>query len=545
MVAVRRIWIIVACVIVVIVVLPVIAGHLLNADRYRGQIQAALTQSLGRSVTLGPLSFSIFSGSLVADSPSIADDPRFSSRPFLAAKDIRIGVDTGAYLFHHELHISSLTVDQPQINLLRAANGTWNYSSLGGKNSRDPAAENDSLLPNLTVQQLDVQGGTLTLGTLPAHGPAHIYTSLDVTAKDFAMNKVFGFKVSGKLPDGGTLGITGNAGPIDQRDASLTPLTAQISLQQADLLAAGFVQPEQGISGIADLDAKIISNGQMAQMDGKLHLAKLKLANNGSPSSEPVDSQFSIDEDMHALSGKVDNASIQIGHAVVNLSGTFQTQGNATTVALQAAGQNMPVDDLVAFLPSLGVQLPSGARLRGGTMTVELGIAGPVNAPVIEGPVRITGTQLAGFDLGQKVGALQAFTGAKTGSDTTIQVLDGNLHYGPDGTRTNNLALVVSGLGSASGNGTISPGGVLNYHLLVKVNAAGASGVATQALGMLPGAFGSALGQTTRNGVPLSISGTTSNPVFTPDVGSMLGGTTQKTPQANPLGNVLGGLLKR
>ena len=48
-----------------------------------GRIEKALSDSLGRPVQLGHLSFSLFSGSLVADNVAIADDPAFGSTPFL------------------------------------------------------------------------------------------------------------------------------------------------------------------------------------------------------------------------------------------------------------------------------------------------------------------------------------------------------------------------------------------------------------------------------------------------------------------------------
>jgi AsmA protein len=80
----------------------------------------------------------------------------------------------------------------------------------------------------------------------------------------------------------------------------------------------------------------------------------------------------------------------------------------------------------------------------------------------------------------------------------------------------------------------------------VKLGSTGAGGIANQALSMLPGALGSVAGSATRNGIPLTITGTTSNPVFTPDVGKMFGGAAQKNnPQSKPLGKVLGGLFGR
>ena len=546
MATVKRSWIVLGVVVGVLLIGVFIVQHLLDADTYRSRIETTLSNSLGRPVQLGHLSFSLFTGSLVAEAPSIGDDPAFSGQPFLTAEDVHIGVETGPLLFHRELHITGFTIDQPKITLLRAANGTWNYSSLGSQGkAKAPTAQTNSLIPNLTVGKIEIKNGTVTVGALPQQGNPRVYSELNVSAQNFSFASAFPFTVTGSLPAGGSIQISGSAGPVDVHDASLTPITAQVSLKHADLVAAGLVTPQQGIAGIADLDAKLLSNGQTAQANGTVHISQLKLAKNGAPSGQPVDVQFSVDQNLQSLSGKIDSATLQIGKATLAIGGTYQTNGNATTLQIQANGQNMPIDQLVAFLPSLGVQLPSGSRLQGGTLTATLNISGPTTAPAISGPVRIANAQLAGFDLGQKLASIQSLTGAKTGSTTTIQALSTNLRYGPDGTHTDNLNAVVAGLGSASGGGSISPAGALNYQLLVKLDSSGVGGLATQAMSLLPGAFGSAVSQTTKNGIPVTIAGTTSNPIFTPNIGRMAGGALQQKngAQSNPLGKALGGLF--
>jgi len=547
MVKSKRIWITLATVGSLLLVALLVLPRLLDADTYRGRIEATLSKSLGRTVQLGHLSVSIFSGSLIAVAPAIADDPVFSTQPFLTAKNIRIGIETGPFLLHRELHIRSFAIDQPKIMLVRAENGTWNYSTLGRQgNSKAGSAETSNSIPNLTVSRIDITDGTVTVDTLPSRGQPHVYTDLNVSAQNFSLASTVPFTVSGKLPGGGTLEISGNAGPMNQSDASLTPITAQVFLKHAGLVAAGLIEPNQGISGIADLESKIVSNGQALQADGRLHLTQLKLAKNGTPSSQPVDLQFSINQDLQALSGRIANANLQIGKAALAITGTYQTRGNTTAMQVHVNGQDMPINELVAFLPSLGVQLPPQSRLQGGTLTTTLDVTGPMTAPVISGPVRIANTQLAGFDLGQKLASIQSLTGAKTGSNTTIQALSTDLRYGPAGTHTDNLAAVVTGLGATSGDGEISAEGALNYHLLVKPDSSGVGGMATQAMSLLPGAFGSTISQTTKNGIPLIIAGTTSNPTFTPDVSKMASGSIRNNNQpSNPLGNVLGGLFPR
>ncbi len=120
----------IAAAVLVIVVLGLIP-FFVNADTFRPKIQDDLSSALGRKVTMGHISLSLFTGSLVAENISIADDPAFASTPFLQAKELRIGVELGPLIFHRSVQITTFTVDSPSIQLIHAANGTWNFSSLG------------------------------------------------------------------------------------------------------------------------------------------------------------------------------------------------------------------------------------------------------------------------------------------------------------------------------------------------------------------------------------------------------------------------------
>ncbi|OLE11461.1 MAG: hypothetical protein AUG89_09750 [Acidobacteria bacterium 13_1_20CM_4_56_7] len=113
--ALKIIGIVVAVLIVIILVLP----FLINVNNYRPRIEAELTNALGRKVTVGNLSLSLWSGSLAADNIAIADDPSFSSSPFIKAQALNVGVELLPLILSKTLHITQLTLSQPQVNLLR------------------------------------------------------------------------------------------------------------------------------------------------------------------------------------------------------------------------------------------------------------------------------------------------------------------------------------------------------------------------------------------------------------------------------------------
>jgi AsmA protein len=428
-----------------------------------------------------------------------------------------------------------------------------------------------------------VKNASVTLSTRGQAGTA-VYQQLNAQISNVTPKTASPFTVSAELPGGGSLAAKGQVGPFNQLNNAATPLNAQVTLKHVELATSGVLPADAGISGLTDLQAQIQSNGQTLNATGTGTIANIKLAKNGQPSATPVQIQFTVAQNEQALTGQLQRAIFTVGRAVINADGTYQTAGPTTALNLKLNGNAVPIDDLVAFLPSAGVRLPQGSQLRGGTLTTTLTVSGSTASPVISGPVRLDNTQLAGFDLGARLKTLSQLTGGKiggaTGSGTNIRSLSMNIRESSAGIQTDNIALDVAGVGTATGSGTVSDAGALNYNMLLKLtglvggssasNAAPAAGGGTAGLlgglaGMIPGGAGGAAGLgglgglaavAMKNGIPVAIGGTTSNPSFAPNLSGLAAsagkdllkgrvtGKTNGTP-SNSLGNVLGGFLNR
>jgi AsmA protein len=254
--------------------------------------------------------------------------------------------------------------------------------------------------------------------------------------------------------------------------------------------------------------------------------------------------KYATDYDLVKQGGTLTQGDVSLGKALAKLTGTYQSQGESTVLNMKLNADAMPVDDLQAMLPALGVILPSGSKLQGGTLSVNVGIVGPVDKLVITGPIRLAQTKLQGFNLASKMSAISALSGAQTGSDTTIQNLSTDARVAPEGVRTQNINLAIPALGTVTGDGTISPSGALNY----KMNAS-LSGSVVTGLTQLAGIGGKG------GSVPFFIQGTTSDPKFMPDVkgmvgsqlkgglGGLLGGATGKNPSGDSPVDALSGLF--
>ena len=359
----------------------------------------------------------------------------------------------------------------------------------------------------MTIAKLNVNDGRLTVTRLGTTDKPRVYDKVNITVSDFSFNSSFPYSVTARLPGDGTLKLDGKGGPIDASDAAKTPLEAKVVIQKMNLAQSGFIDPAAGIAGIADFDGAITSDGHEAKTTGTLRATNLQVVKKGSPAGKPVQvNRVEFVEDDYR-----------------NLTGTYDAHGKVTVVNLKLVGQGMPVDDLEAMLPALGVVLPPKSQLKGGDLNTELAIAGPVDKLVTTGSVKMQNATLANFNLGSKLAAVSGLAGKSnaTGNDTTIQNFSSNVRVAPDGTRADNINLTVPSIGVVTGAGVVSPSNELAFKLNADVAGMGA--------------------------VPFVVSGTTSDPKFMPDVKGIATGLLNNAlkgqgtnGQQNPINTVMG-----
>jgi AsmA protein len=504
-------------IIVVALVLIVIAlPHIINVNKFKPTLETDMSTALGRKVEIGNIELSILSGGVKVDDVSIGDDPAFSQSQFLQAKQVTAGVALLPLIFSGKLAVSSFTVTDPQVSLLHSASGKWNFSSLGGA-SKTPKSSTSGAT-NISVEKLTISNATIVVGTSGAHGKTQTYQGVNLEASDLSYTSQFPFKFSAKTPGEGTVKLEGKAGPIDATDASLTPLEATIKVENLDVAMTGFVNPASGIAGLIDFSGDLSSDGKQMNSKGTVKAEKIKMVANGSPSKIPVNVDYDTAYDLASQKGTLKKGDIHIGKALAHLTGAFDTAGATPTLQMKMNGSGMPVADLEGILPAVGVTLPSGATLKSGSLDLTLAISGPVDNLVVTGPVNLSNGKLSGYNLKSKLGALSSFPGlggGGGGSDTEIEKLSANLRVDPSGTQANDLIVVVPSIGTVTGTANASASGQLNCKMSAKL--AGGIGTMTSALGSLGGS------KTSSGGIPFTITGTTSNPIFLPDVKGMAG----------------------
>jgi AsmA protein len=516
--------IIVGVLLLVIIVVPLF----INVDSFRPDLEKKLSAALNRQVHIGKLDASLLSGGASASDITIADDPAFNKGPFLKAASVKVGVQLMPLIFSKQLKVTSLTIQKPDITLLKNAAGKWNYSTLGATAQKSPSESSKHApepsgksTPDISVDKFEIAGGTVRVGHSSGHsaGKESVYQNVNLVAHNISATSAMPFTLSAGMPGGGTLNLEGQAGPLNPTDSAKSPLDAKITLNHADLAATGFVDPSSGVGGILDFDGQVKSDGRKLHSEGKAKASDLRVVKGGQPAKQPVALDYKSDYALDSDTGTI-NANLHTGNSVTNASGTLSAKGEDTLANLKIVGKNMAVNDVEGLLPAFGVVLPSGASLQGGNINMDLNATGPLDRLVIDGPLKIEGTHLSGYNLGSKLGAIAAFTGNKSGTDTLIQTFSSALRVAPEGIKADNIVLDVPSLGIVTGNGVISGDNSLDFKMLVKL-----SGTANNLLGSLTGASASAQSK----GLPFLITGKTSNPVFRPAIGGAVAGDLQNS----------------
>jgi AsmA protein len=553
----KKLLVVLGVVIAVLIVIVLALPLFVNVNRFKPTLESDLSGALGRKVEIGNIQLAILSGGVTVDDVSIADDPAFSKSPFLTAKQLTAGVQIFPLIFSKELEVRSFTITDPQVSLLRSASGVWNFSSLGtsianksdaapapAAGAANPPSGAAASAPNASIEKLKLSNGTLIVGTAGAQGKTQTYRDVNFQASDLSRTSQFPFKLTAKTPGGGTISLDGNAGPLASGDMSLTPFTAKLEAEHIDLATTGFADPASGLAGTVSFDGTFSSDGNLVSSQGTLKTERIRLVAGGSPSTVPVNLDYTTTYNLKRESGALSQGNVHIGSALAHLTGTFDSSGSSTTLQMKLNGQAMPVTDLQGVLPAAGVTLPPGASLSSGSLNLDLALNGPLDKLVITGPVNLSNAKLSGFDLKSKLGALASFAGlgGAAGSDTEIQTLSTSLRVDPSGTHAQNLNLVVPAIGTITGDGFISAADQLDCKMVAKLS--GAAGTMTSALSSFTG------GGKSQSGIPFKIEGTTSKPIFVPEVGAMAGNILKgaagvggnKNP-ASEVQGVIGGLF--
>src|SRR5580693_4733624 len=183
----RKVGIVIGTIVLVLIVVVVVFAATFNVNQYRGTIQSELEKRLNRRVVLGDMHLGIFPPRLQVENLSIADDPTFNdAKPFVEAHGLDVSVKL-LPLLRKSVEISSLTLQRPSVELIKDAQGTWNFSTIGASQKPGPSSNKQQI----SLGELVVQDGQVALTDQQARKPRMLYDHINLNVKDFAPDTSF------------------------------------------------------------------------------------------------------------------------------------------------------------------------------------------------------------------------------------------------------------------------------------------------------------------------------------------------------------------
>lgn len=397
----RKLGIAIGVVAVLIVAGGLILPHAIDVNSYHDKIQSELGTKLGRPVSLGQMSLSLFPPAFQVQSAIIGEDKNFpSAHPFIEVEKLSISVKL-LPLFSKEVEINSLELAHPRIELIRNHQGEWNFATLGVSPSTKPNKPSGQF----ELAKLQINDGQVAITDDQKHQSRAIYDHIDLKVTDFAPNREFAIDAAAHLPGQGNqaLSLKGKGGPIQQANMLNTNFDGRLHLDQVSVSAAekffnsqALSQVEAQVSGDAHLknaNGKIASTGTI-----KLENSEIRQVNVG----YPITVEYEVADNLTTDVIDITRSEIKLGSTPLSVSGTLSTRPNPTEMDAKLTVANASIAEAARLAAAFGVAFNPGMQVNG-RVDANIQARGAAANPSINGQLSARDLVISGKDLQQPV----------------------------------------------------------------------------------------------------------------------------------------------
>lgn len=427
----RKLGITILIIVLVIVVAALVLPHIIDVNRYHEQIQAQLQQKLGRRVSLGKMRLRIFPLSFQVANPVVAEDKSFDTgRPFATAQRLSVSLEL-LPLLRKEVEIGSLSLDRPQVELVRNANGEWNFATLGqtprpspsqtlagtsqATRPSQPAAspapaqspEQQSKKPagELSLANLNINDGQVAITDLQKHQSRAVYDHIDVRVSNFSPNSEFSLKVAAHLPGQGkqTVSLDGKGGPIRQADLLNTNFDGTLRLDQVSIAGVEKFLNSQALNGI---EGSISGDSKVKNSDGKLAASGTMRLDNARIHDVnvgyPIDLDYDAADDLKNDVIQIHRGNIKLGSTPITVAGSVNSKATPAQVDLKLTAANASIADAARLASAFGVAFGQEMTANG-NVNADVQAKGEINKPALNGKLSARDLNISGKGLRQPV----------------------------------------------------------------------------------------------------------------------------------------------
>jgi len=405
----RKAAFIIIGVLVLLILLAAIVPQFIDVNRYRGKIQAELEQQLNRTVTLGDMHASLLPPSVKVNNAVIGEDKDFQTgRPFGSAQQLNISVQL-LPLFHKDIAVNSIELVRPQVELVRNAQGVWNFSSLGNrtvKGATTPAQpESSASKKNFSLGELKLTDGTVAVTDLQKHQSRAVYDHIDLNVSDFAPNQQFNLKAAAHLPGAGKQAIflQGKGGPLQQADMLNTPFAGTLKLDQVSLSAIEAFLNSQALKGIESVisgETSIHNSNSKLTAAGTLKLdnPKIRKVDVG----YPITLDYDVTDDLTNDVIDIRKGNLKLGSTPVTVTGTMNAKPTPAQVDMKLTASNASIQEAARLASAFGFAFGEGMDVKG-TVNANIQARGAADKPAMNGQLSARNLNISGKGIPQPV----------------------------------------------------------------------------------------------------------------------------------------------
>ncbi len=437
--------------IIAVVAVFIVAAVNLNSiiAQQRGYLLQRASDALGRDVQVADITASLGWG-VMADlkGVKIADDPAISQEPFVEARNLYATVDL-IPLLSRQLHVTEITLKDPEIRIIRGSDGKLNVASIGKKSKQNPfnqapgsgkSAKGNleggpmeesprqpgappSMLSALFVKDFSIEDGKIVYTDQQA-GVAPIKVSnIDLKVTEFSFDRPFDLKLDlAALSDSQNFDVTAKVGPIISGgaiDPTALPFSAQATLGPLTLeqirtfaSAAKAIPEKLAISEPMRVDANASGTLDSITFDASTDLTSNSIAF-GDSLNKPGGVPLKV-----AANGTRIGSALELKFAQLNLGDLDLKATDIRTGKGKTAAQ---IDTNRFDLGALGKIVPALAKLNvGGRAEIHSSVEYAGGAPVANGTVALD--QVTVTRPGQSTPLVSALTGNLKLAGTTADI---------------------------------------------------------------------------------------------------------------------------
>jgi uncharacterized protein involved in outer membrane biogenesis len=354
--------------------------------------------------------------SVRVDGATIGESPAFhSGQPFAQASQVYVSVGLFS-LIGGNPQVKAIELTQPHIEIIRNAQGVWNFSTIGS-NEPKPAAQASTPPPataksnasssgsGLSLNKLTITDGQVAYTDEQQHQPRTIYDHIDAKLTDFAPGKPFNVGLSVHLPGQGnqTMSLDAKVGPLTGGPPSEIPINGNFKFDQVTLSGltkfySGAIPPntDSTITGKGSVNTE----GETASLKGNLQLEGTTIK--GVKIGYPIEAKYDLADNRKTDLLTIHSMDVKLGSTPISLSGTVDSGKKPADLNVQLKAKDASVTELAKLAGAFGVALNPQYQMKG-TLTADISAKGPSSDPQLSGSIQGKQLEASGGEIKRPV----------------------------------------------------------------------------------------------------------------------------------------------